>query len=125
MGTKKLVTIFALAAAIAVAGITASGAMTTTKRFKAAVSLSRNDPFHGHVSSTFCHKNRTVKVFHKRVPTGHHLSLKAKTDQVGRWAIDADNAHGRFYARVPRAVKHRADGTKVVCDTDRSATHRY
>ena len=91
MGPKKLVTIFALAAAITVAGIRASGAMTATKHFKAAVSLSRNDPFHGHVSSTFCHKSRT-------------------NDRPGRsWpcrigAIDAHHVHGKFYARVVRVV---------------------
>ena len=124
MGPKKLVTIFALAAAITIAGITASAAMTTTKHFKAAVSLSRNEPFHGHVSSTFCHKNRTIKVFHQHV-RGDHLVGKAKTDRVGRWDLDAHHVHGKFYARVVRVVKHRADGTKVVCDTDRSATHRY
>jgi hypothetical protein len=124
MGPKKLVTIFALAAAITVAGITASGAMTTTKHFKAAVSLARNDPFHGHASSAFCHKNRTIKVFHQHV-RGDHIFGKAKTDQVGRWAIHAHHVHGKFYARVVRVVKHRADGNKVVCDTDRSATHRY
>ena len=107
-------------AMVGTAGARGKAATTVTIKFN-------GDGFQGKVKSSKskCVKNRTVKVFHKRVPTGHHLSLKAKTDQVGRWAIDADNAHGRFYARVARVVKHRADGTKVVCDTDRSATHRY
>lgn len=111
---------------VATAALAASPAMGgNIKRFDSTVTLSANNPFHGHVSSPkhACEVQRTVKVFNKKAgPDG--LFGKTKTDGDGKWSIDGSTANGNFYAKVTRR-KEGAAGTTFVCRRDVSPTRHF
>ena len=114
----------ALALGLIVVGVAvaASNALgDPSSPFDSKVTLSRDNPFHGHVSSPFhgCAKERTVTVFRVRPGLSERIR-KTDTDWHGEWSIPT-HRHGAYYARVAK----RSRGGKVVCKQDRSATRRF
>src|SRR5215208_2697206 len=54
----------------------------------------------------------------------YDLTRTAKMSD-GHWSIDPPNdIHGGFYAKVARREHERASGTKLICESDMSATRR-
>jgi len=117
---------FILAVAVAIAALAASPAIGgSVKRFDSTVTLSANNPFHGHVSSSkhACEVQRTVKVFNKKAgPDG--LFGKTTTDGDGKWSMDGSGVNGNFYAKVTRREEGAA-GTTYVCRPDVSPIRHF
>jgi hypothetical protein len=80
------------------------------------------DKFAGKVSSTDngCVQGRTVKVFKVRVGADHLVGSNT-TGATGRYSISRAGAHGKYYAKVTKAVSGTYGSTEV-CDGDRSPT---
>jgi hypothetical protein len=114
-----------LAAAAAVAALTAAAAIGgNTKAFDSRVTLSPNNPFHGHVTSEkhACVAHRVVKVFNARAGA-NGLYGKTETDRDGDWSLSA-TPNGDFYAKVARREEGTA-GTIYVCRSDWSPTRHF
>lgn len=114
-----------LGVTLAVVALAATAALgRAVKRFDSTVTLSKTNPFHGHVSSSkhACEVLRTVKVFNEK-PGPDGLFGKTKTDNDGKWAIPA-TPNGNFYAKVTRREEGAA-GTTFVCRSDVSPTRHF
>ena len=114
-----------LAAGAATALLLASGALAgNVKTIDSSVTLSQNNPFHGHVVSEkhACSVHRTVKVFNKK-PGKDGLFDTTKSNRTGSWAIPA-MPNGKFYAKMPRRSEGTA-GTTFVCTADRSPVRSF
>ncbi len=60
----------------------------------------------------------------KKVRDGADATVgRALTSRSGDWSIRKGDPHGRFYARILRAVKETPDGY-VICEGDRTPTIR-
>jgi hypothetical protein len=115
----------ALAGAAAIAALAATAALGgNVQGFDSKVTLSQNNPFHGHVLSPkhACEVHRVVKVFNKK-PGRDGLYGRTRTNRQGDWSIPA-MPRGDFYARVKRREEGTA-GTIFVCRRDRSPTKHF
>jgi len=115
----------AIAAVGAVAALMASGALAgNVKTFDSSVTLSQNNPFHGHVVSEkhACSVHRIVKVFNKK-PGKDGLFGTTKSNRTGSWSIPA-MPNGKFYAKMPRRSEGTA-GTTFVCTGDTSPVRSF
>lgn len=76
----------------------------------------------GQVASrrAICQRGRKVVV--KEVGKGRVGS--DRTNRAGNWKVRDRNAKGRFFAKVTKQRKTRANGTVVICKADRSPTVR-
>jgi hypothetical protein len=97
---------------------------TPEKRHSSSISIRYDDgTFFGRVrSAAKCERER--KVVLRKVRKGPNPIVGRKTtDRTGRWAIDRENARGRFYATVLRRV-YTEGGTRHICRTAISKTIR-
>jgi hypothetical protein len=114
-----------LAAGAATALLLASGALAGhVKTIDSSVTLSQNNPFHGHVVSEkhACSVHRIVKVFNKK-PGKDGLFGSTKSNNTGSWSIPA-MPNGKFYAKMPRRSEGTA-GTTFVCTGDKSPVRSF
>jgi hypothetical protein len=124
MHAKLRTPLVALAAAAATMLIASGALATNVKTIDSSVTLSQNNPFHGHVVSEkhACSVHRIVKVFNKK-PGRDGLFDKTKSSRTGAWSIPATPS-GKFYAKMPRRKEGTA-GTIFVCTGDKSPVRSF
>ena len=126
---KKFVTLLLMAAAVMFAGSAialAAKDQIKTKNVQSKITLKytdgddpygEDDNFHGKVSAKRdCDDNRKVKVYNKQ--TGARVG-KAKTDESGRYTINASVPPGTYFAEVQErsytVTKKNGKQVKYVC----------
>jgi hypothetical protein len=113
-----------LVAAVGLLGVGAGVATAHDSKAASEVTIRysvENERFHGRVNSDkpSCERRRTVVVFRKTPGQQNPEVGTDRTNQNGRWQVEATNPNGEFYARVLRRVR-TPEGHKHVCLADRS-----
>ena len=127
--TRVAIAALALATALAVAAlasISASGHAVEGIRSNVLLfAQEKVKPFRGRVEAQrlACRDHRKVKVFRH---SDRRLVGQTRTVNRGKWSIPRPNAHGSFYAKVPRQeTESRSGDTTYICRLDYSPLRHF